>query len=37
MLLFEFFDDRMHGEKEIKALLAMNVLVEVPEVRSESR
>jgi len=35
VFLFEFFDDRMHGEKEIKGLLAMNVLAEVPEVQSE--
>lgn len=34
VLLFEFFDDRMHGEKEIKELLSMNVLAEVPEVQS---
>jgi len=35
VLLFEFFDDRMHGEKEIKELLAMNVMAEVPEVQSD--
>jgi len=35
VFLFEFFDDRMHAEKEIKALLGINVLAEVPEVRSE--
>ena len=34
VLLFEFFDDRMHGEKELKELLAINVLAEVPEVQS---
>jgi polysaccharide biosynthesis transport protein len=26
----------MHGEKEIKALLGMNLLAEVPEVRSDA-
>ena len=31
---FEFFDDRMYGEKEIKALLEVPVLGEVPEVKS---
>jgi polysaccharide biosynthesis transport protein len=36
VFLFEFFDDRMHGEKEIKALLGMNLLAEVPEVRSDA-
>jgi len=36
VFLFEFFDDRMHADKEIKALLAMNVLAEVPEVRSDA-
>lgn len=36
VFLFEFFDDRMHAEKEIKALLAFNVLAEVPEVQSEA-
>ena len=36
VFLFEFFDDRMHGEKEIKDLLGMNVLAEVPEVQSEA-
>jgi len=36
VFLFEFFDDRMHAEKEIKALLALNVLAEVPEVQSEA-
>jgi len=34
VFLFEFFDDRMHGEKEIKALLGVNVLAEVPEVQN---
>lgn len=36
VFLFEFLDDRMHAEKEIKALLAINVLAEVPEVQSEA-
>ena len=31
VFLFEFFDDRMHGEKEIKALLSMQVMAEIPE------
>jgi polysaccharide biosynthesis transport protein len=31
---FEFFDDRMHGEKEIKDLLAMVVLADVPQIQS---
>jgi len=35
VFLFEFFDDRMHAEKDIKALLAINVMAEVPEVRSD--
>lgn len=34
VFLFEFFDDRMHGEKEIKALLSMQILSEIPEVQS---
>jgi succinoglycan biosynthesis transport protein ExoP len=36
VFLFEFLDDRMHGEKELKELLSMNVLAEVPEVRSDA-
>ncbi len=36
VFLFEFFDDRMHGEKELKALLSMPVLSEIPEVQSPS-
>jgi len=36
VFLFEMFDDRMHSEKEIKTLIAFNVLAEVPEVQSES-
>jgi hypothetical protein len=31
---FEFFDDRMHGEKEIKALLPIAVISEIPEIES---
>jgi polysaccharide chain length determinant protein (PEP-CTERM system associated) len=34
--LFEFFDDRMHGEKEIKDLLATRILAEIPEIQSPS-
>ncbi len=34
VFLFEFFDDRMHGEKEIKDLLATRVLAEIPEIQS---
>ncbi len=30
--VFEFIDDRLHTEKEIKALLPMKVLFEIPEV-----
>jgi polysaccharide biosynthesis transport protein len=33
---FEFMDDRLHGEKEIKALLPVPVISEVPEVVSAS-
>ena len=33
---FEFFDDRMHGEKEIKALLPIAVISEIPEIQSPS-
>jgi polysaccharide biosynthesis transport protein len=33
---FEFLDDRMHGEKEIKALLPAPILSEIPEVLSPS-
>ena len=34
VFLFEFFDDRMHGEKELKALLPINVMAEVPEIET---
>ena len=34
VLLLEFFDDRMHGEKQIKALLGIPVVAEVPEIQS---
>lgn len=34
VLLFELFDDRMHGEKEIKTLIAVPILAEIPEVMS---
>jgi hypothetical protein len=33
---FEFFDDRLHVEKEIKALLPMKVICEIPEVLNPS-
>jgi len=33
---FEFFDDRMHGEKEIKNLLSIAVISEIPEMMSLS-
>ncbi|WP_109484806.1 XrtA system polysaccharide chain length determinant [Occallatibacter savannae] len=36
VFLLEFLDDRMHSESDIRALLAMNVLAEVPEVQSEA-
>ena len=29
---FEFMDDRLHSEKEIKALLPMKVISEIPEI-----
>jgi polysaccharide biosynthesis transport protein len=32
----EFLDDRLHSEKEIKALLPMNVISEIPEVLTPS-
>jgi succinoglycan biosynthesis transport protein ExoP len=31
---FEFFDDRMHDEQAIKALLSMPVISEVPEIQN---
>jgi polysaccharide chain length determinant protein (PEP-CTERM system associated) len=34
VFLIEFFDDRLHGEKEIKALLPIAVIVEIPEIQS---
>ena len=34
VLLFEFLDDRMHSEKDIKALVGIAILAEVPEVQS---
>jgi uncharacterized protein involved in exopolysaccharide biosynthesis len=36
VFLLEFFDDRMHGEKEIKALLSMQIMSEIPEVQGPS-
>lgn len=32
--LFEFFDDRMHEEKEIKELLGTRILAEIPQIQS---
>ena len=29
---FEFLDDRMHSEQEIKDLLPVGIMVEIPEV-----
>lgn len=34
VFLLEFFDDRLHGEKEIKALLPIAIIAEVPEIQS---
>jgi polysaccharide biosynthesis transport protein len=34
VFLFEFFDDRMHGDKEIKDLLGTRILAEIPEIQS---
>ena len=34
VLLLELFDDRMHGEKEIKALVGVPFMAEVPEIQS---
>lgn len=31
---FEFFDDRLHGEKQIKAMLPVAVIAEIPEIQS---
>jgi succinoglycan biosynthesis transport protein ExoP len=36
VFLLEFFDDRMHGEKEIKGLLSMQIMSEIPEVQGPS-
>jgi polysaccharide chain length determinant protein (PEP-CTERM system associated) len=33
---FEFFDDRLHSEKEIESLLPMGVISEIPEVLTVS-
>jgi hypothetical protein len=32
VFLVEFLDDRMHGEKELKALLPVKVMAEIPEI-----
>jgi succinoglycan biosynthesis transport protein ExoP len=34
--ILEFFDDRLHSEKELKALLSMAIIAEVPEVLEPS-
>jgi polysaccharide biosynthesis transport protein len=34
VFLFEFFDDRIHAEKELKALLPINVMAEIPEIEN---
>jgi succinoglycan biosynthesis transport protein ExoP len=34
VFVFEFLDDRMHGEKEIKDLLPIAVMAEIPEIQS---
>ena len=34
VFLLEFFDDRMHAEKELKALLPITVMAEIPEIQS---
>lgn len=34
VVLLELFDDRMHGEKEIKDLLAVSIMAEIPEIQS---
>jgi polysaccharide biosynthesis transport protein len=36
VLAFEFFDDRVHSEKEIKAMIPTAILSEIPEVLSAS-
>jgi polysaccharide biosynthesis transport protein len=33
VLVLEFFDDRMHGEKEIKALFTVPFLAEIPQIQ----
>ncbi|MGA9585840.1 MAG: XrtA system polysaccharide chain length determinant [Terracidiphilus sp.] len=34
VFLLEFFDDRIYGEKELKALLPITVMAEIPEIQS---
>jgi succinoglycan biosynthesis transport protein ExoP len=34
VFVFEFLDDRMHGEKEIKDMLPTSVMAEIPEIQS---
>jgi polysaccharide biosynthesis transport protein len=31
----EFLDDRLHGEKELKALLSFAVVAEIPDIRTD--
>jgi hypothetical protein len=31
----EFLDDRLHGEKEIKALLPFAVVAEIPDIHTD--
>jgi succinoglycan biosynthesis transport protein ExoP len=35
VFLFEFFDDRIHGEKQLKALLPITVMAEIPEIQDQ--
>jgi polysaccharide biosynthesis transport protein len=32
VFLIEFMDDRMHGEKELKELLPVKIMAEIPEI-----
>ena len=34
VVLFEFLDDRMHNEKQIKTMIAVPFLAEIPEIQS---
>jgi polysaccharide chain length determinant protein (PEP-CTERM system associated) len=35
VIVFEFLDDRLHSEKDIKALLPIAVIAEVPEIQGQ--